>query len=194
MKVFKEISYTATVNKLDKSLIGRNMIDMLPAKLITYVMIKMSLVYLMFLKRKQCGKIKARGCTNSRLQREYIIKLEPSSPYVKTHVLFLSCFVNAFEHKCVVVVNILAAFLSADWQENAPDCHIRFESAMVEMLCQIKPEYWKLIQHTKIKNGGMRKVLVGKLSKKMYGTLLGAVVFYNKLKGVLVNIGFKIIQ
>ena len=62
---------------------------------------------------------------------------------------------------------------------------------MVEMLCQIKPEYWKLIQYTKTKNGGTRKVPVGKISKAIYGTLLEAVVFYNKLKGVLVNMGFK---
>ena len=44
---------------------------------------------------------------------------------------------------------------------------------MMEMLCQIKPEYWKLIRYTKTKNGGTRKVLVGKISKAIYGTLLG---------------------
>ena len=39
-----------------------------------------------------------------------------------------------------------------------------------------------------MKSGGIRKVLV---SKAICGTLLGAVVFYNKLKGVLVNMGFE---
>ena len=42
-----------------------------------------------------------------------------------------------------------------------------------------------------MKNGCTRKVLVGKITKTIYGTLLGAVLFYNKLKRVLVNIGSK---
>jgi len=38
----------------------------------------------------------------------------------------------------------------------------------------------------------MRKVLVGKITKAINGTLLGALLFYNKLKGVLVDLGFEI--
>ena len=49
MKVFKEKDYTAIVNELDKNLIGRTVIDMLPAKLITHAMMKMYIAYLMFL-------------------------------------------------------------------------------------------------------------------------------------------------
>ena len=37
----------------------------------------------------------------------------------------------------------------------------------------------------------MRKVLVGKVTKAVHGTILGAVLFYNKLKGVLTNMGFE---
>ena len=85
----------------------------------------------MFLKRKWCGKIKARGCANSRSQREYITKLESSSPCVKTHVLFLRCLVDAFENRYVVVTGIPAALLLAVWPDNASKCHIRFEGAMM---------------------------------------------------------------
>ena len=60
------------------------------------------------------------------------------------------------------------------------------------MICQIKPKYRKLILRTKKRNGGMRKVLVGKVTKVIYGTLLGVVLFYNKLKGVLTKMGFDI--
>ena len=42
-----------------------------------------------------------------------------------------------------------------------------------------------------MKNYGTRKVLVNKITKAKYGTLLGVVLFYNKLKGVLVDMGFK---
>ena len=78
LREFKELGYKATIKKLDKNLISKNVMDMLPAQSVTHDMIKMSLAYLMFLKRKQCGKTKARGCADSRSQREYIIKLESS--------------------------------------------------------------------------------------------------------------------
>ena len=59
--MFKKKGYEATVKELEKNLIGKNVIDMLPAMSVTHDMIKMSLVYLMFLKRKRSGQIKARG-------------------------------------------------------------------------------------------------------------------------------------
>ena len=37
----------------------------------------------------------------------------------------------------------------------------------------------------------MREVLVGKVTKAIHGTLLGAVLFYNKLKGALTKMGFE---
>ena len=114
LKIFKEVGYNATMKELDKNLIGKNVLDMLPARSVTHDMMKMLLSYLMFLKRKRCGKIKARRCADGRLQREYITKLESSSPCVNTHALFLSYFVNAFEMRKVVVADIPGAFLSAD--------------------------------------------------------------------------------
>ena len=89
-----------------------------------------------------------------------------------------------------MIADIPGAFLSADWPVNAPDCWIRFEGAMFDMICQIKPEYQKLIRCTKKRNGGVRMILVGKVTKAIYGTLLRAVLFYNKLKGVLTKMGF----
>ena len=149
LKEFKETGYQVTVNELNKNLIGKNVLDMLEPRSVTYEMMKMSLGYLMFLKRKRCGKVKARGCADGRPQREYITKLESSLPTVKTHALFLSCLVDAIEGRKVVVADILGAFLSANWPDDAPDCYIRFEGVMIDMLCQIKPEYTKLIRYSK---------------------------------------------
>ena len=168
MKVFEKLGYKVTVKEMDKNLIVRNMIDMLPARSITHAMMKISLAYLMFLKRKRYEKIEARGCTNDSSQREDITKLESCSPCVKTHTLFLNCLVDAFKNSCGVIAYVPGAFLLADWPEDTSKCHIRFESAMVKILCQIRPEYWKLIQYTKMKSGGTRKVLVGKITKAIY--------------------------
>ena len=41
-----------------------------------------------------------------------------------------------------------------------------------------------------MKSEGTKKVLVGRITKVIYGTLLGTVLFYNKLKGVLTEMGF----
>ena len=114
MKVLKKSGHEATVKKLDKNLIGQNVIDMLPAQSVTHYMMKMSLFYLMFLKRKRNSQVKARGCTDGRPKQEYITKLESSSPCVKTYALFFSCIADAFENRCVVVADIPAVFLSAD--------------------------------------------------------------------------------
>ena len=113
-KVFKDERYKATVKELSKNLIGKNVIDMLPGNSVTSDMMKMSLSYLMFLKRKRSLDVKARGYADGRPQREYITKIESSSPCVKTHALFLSCIVDLFEIRCVVIADIPAAFLSAD--------------------------------------------------------------------------------
>ena len=64
MKVFKEKGYEATVKELNKNLIGKNVIEMLPARSVTYNMMKISLAYLMFLKRKRAEQIKARRKTS----------------------------------------------------------------------------------------------------------------------------------
>ena len=67
LTVLKEMGYNKTLKELDKNLIGNNAMDMVPAGSITNDMMKMSLDYLMFLMfliRKRCGKIKARGCAD----------------------------------------------------------------------------------------------------------------------------------
>ena len=192
--MFKKSGHEATVKQLDKNPISRNVINMLPARSTTYAMMKIPLAYLMILERKRSGQVKARGCPDDRPQREYITKLESSLLCVKTHALFLSCIVDAFENRCVVIADIShipAAFFLANWPADKPDCYIRFKNAMVEMLCQIKPKYWKLIQYTKMRNGRMRKVLVDKITKGIYGTFLGAILFYKKLRGVLMDMSFQ---
>jgi hypothetical protein len=150
----------------------------------------MSLSYLMLLKRKRCGKIKARGCADGQLEREYITKDKSSSPTVKTQALMCSCLIDVTERRCVVVGDIPGAFLQADYtQDEGKEYYRKFEGVMVDMICEIKPEYTKLIKTTK--NG--KKWLFGKVTKKaIYGTLLGARLFYDKLRAFLESIGFTV--
>jgi hypothetical protein len=145
-----------------------------------------ALNYLMFLKRKRCGKIKARGCADGRPQREYISKDESSSPTVSIYALMTSCLMDAIEERKVATCDIPGAFLQADWPEDR-DCYLKFEGAMVSMICDINPSYKKNIVYGK--NG--RKYVYAKLTKAVYGTLLGAILFYQKLSKQLEDWGYE---
>ena len=186
MKVFGDEGYKAAIKELDENLIGRNVVRMLMKKEVTKEIFQKSLAYLMFLKRKRCGKIKARGCADGRPQREYITKEESSSPTVSIYALFASCVIDAIEGRAVVTCDIPGAFLQADYPEGE-DCYIRFEGNMVKLICDINPEYKKCVITTK--KG--RTLMFGKLTKAIYGTLRGALLFYEKLTGHLKEWGFE---
>jgi hypothetical protein len=145
-----------------------------------------ALNYLMFLKRKRCGKIKARGCADGRPQREYISKDESSSPTVSIYALMTSCLIDAIEGRKVATCDIPGAFLQANWSADR-DCYLKFKGAMVSMICDIDSKYKKNVVHGK--NG--RKYMYAKLTKAVYGTLLGAILFYKKLSKQLTDWGYK---
>jgi hypothetical protein len=127
LSIFGGPGYDATIKELYENLIGRDVIQMLQPQSVTYEMFQMSLSYLMFLKRKRCGKIKARGCADGRSQIEYITKDESSSPTVRTQALMCSCLIDAIERRCVVVGDIPAQFLQVDYpQDEGKECYLRF--------------------------------------------------------------------
>jgi hypothetical protein len=142
-----------------------------------------ALNYLMFLKRKKCGKIKARGCADGRPQREYISKDESSSPTVSIYALMTSCLMDAIEGRNVATCDIPGAFLlQADWPADR-DCYLKIEGAMISMICDIDSDYSRNIVYGK--NG--RKFIYAKLTKAVYGTLLGAILFHEKLTKQLIE-------
>lgn len=97
IKIFEHAGYKATKQELDENLIGQNCVEMLPVAKLDDGIKKKALNYLMFLKRKRYGKIKARGCADGRPQREYISKDELSSPTVSNYALMCSCLMSAIE-------------------------------------------------------------------------------------------------
>ena len=65
-----------------------------------------ALAYLMFLKRKRCGKIKGRGCADGRKQRAYITKEDSTVPTVSTEAVSLTAVIDAMEGQTVVVLDV----------------------------------------------------------------------------------------
>jgi hypothetical protein len=87
LKEFGSLGYEATVKELDDNLLRMGAVSMLSLSDVNKKIRYEALNYLMFLKRKRCGKVKARGCTDGRPQREYISKDESSSPTVSIYAL-----------------------------------------------------------------------------------------------------------
>jgi hypothetical protein len=93
---------------------------------------------------------------------------------------------DAIEGRKVATCDIPGAFLQADWPADR-DCYLKFEGAMVSMICDIDPKYKKNIVHGR--NG--KKYIYAKLTKAVYGTLLGAILFYEKLSKQLIDWGYE---
>ena len=93
--------------------------------------VQQALGYLMFLKRKRCGKIKGRGCADGRKQRAYIEKEDSASPTVATDSVFITAVIDALERRVVAVADIPGAFMHSDMD---PGVYMQLTGLMAELL------------------------------------------------------------
>ena len=131
--------------------------------------------------------MKGQGCADGRPQQDYITKEESSSPTVSLYDLMGSCLMDAIDGRKFITVDIHGAFLQGDWPQGEHPGYIMFEGIMVDMICKIDSSYNDKIIWSK---EGKKKFLYGHLIKAVYETLLGAVIFYNKLSKHLTDHGF----
>ena len=105
-----------------------------------------ALQYLMFIKEKRDGAIKARGCADGRPQRQYTEKGEASSPTVSLEAMMISCCIDAKEGRYVVVTtDIPGAFLHANMESRV---HMTMEGTIAEHIAKLEPAiYRKYIWH-----------------------------------------------
>jgi hypothetical protein len=164
---------------------------------------KAALEYLMFIKKKRCGRIKGRGCADGRKQREYTSKEEASSPTVSIEALMLLCVINATEKRDVATVDIPGAFMQANMDKLV---HMRLEGTMAELVVKLDPKLYrkymqtingKLVLCVELKKALMqtingKSVLCVELKKALYGTMHAALLFWRLLTSKLVAMGFKI--
>ena len=186
IKMFGEDGVDAVLTEL-KQLHDRTVVSPINPKLMTKEMRDKALPYLMFLKRKRCGKIKGRGCADGRRQREFISKEEASSPTVALHALMVSCLIDAIEGRDVATADIPGAFLQTEMPEGE-DVYIRLDGTMADLLCRLDP---KLYKPCMIDRGKGRKLLYAKANKAIYGTLRAALLFWENLSGKLADWGFE---
>jgi hypothetical protein len=91
----------------------------------------------MFLKRKQCGKIKGRGCADGCKQRLYTAKEEASSPTVAIESVMLSCSIGAAKNSDVTTLDTPGAFMHADMDD---EVYMILIGKMAELLVSLDPD------------------------------------------------------
>jgi Reverse transcriptase (RNA-dependent DNA polymerase)/Zinc knuckle len=143
-----------------------------------------ALQYLMFLKQKRCGKIKARGCADGRKQRIYKSKEETSTPTVAIESVMISCVIDAYERRVVATADVPGAFMHADMDETL---FMRLEGPIAKSLLEINPNKYK--DYVENENG--KTILYVQLKKALYGTLQAALLFWKDLSGKLEKWGFE---
>ena len=103
------------------------------------------------------------------------------------YALMGSCLMDGMDDRKVITVDISGAFLQGKWPQDEHPGYIMFKGIMVDMICKIDPSYHDMIIWSK---DCKRKFLYGRLIKVVYGTLLGTIIFYNKLTKHLTYHGF----
>ena len=187
LRVFGDAGVEAVLKEL-RQLHEREVIIPVHPKRLTRDELKRSLPYLMFLKRKRCGKVKGRGCADGRSQREFISKDEASSPTVSLYALMVCCAINAIENRYVITADIPGAFLQTD-MPNDEVVHVRLDGAMAELLAKLDPEKYNPCITT---DRSGKKKLYARANKAIYGTLRAALLFWENLSGKLQEWGFEI--
>lgn len=129
---------------------------------LTYEKRQNALVYLMFLRRKRCGKVKSRGCADGRKQKAWIDKEEATSPTIATAAAFLTIVIDALENRDVANVDVPGAFMQADMDEFV---HVRFTGTMVDLLLKMDAELYE----PNVSYEGKVKVVYVELLNALYG-------------------------
>jgi hypothetical protein len=184
LEIFGEAGVEAVQAEMQQ-LHDRNVIEPKCANALSREERRSALRYLMFLKKKRCGRVKGRGCADGRSQRAYISKEDASAPTVAIESVMLSCVIDAAEHRDVATVDIPGAFMQADMDDTV---HVKLEGKMVDLLVKIEPKLYRkyvLIEKDK-------PILYVELKKALYGTLRAALLFWQKLSTQLVDWGFEI--
>ena len=86
-------------------------------------------------------KKKGRGCEDGRKQRKYPTKDDTSAPTVTTEALFLTCLINAMEHRKVATVDIPGEFMQADMEGET--VYMKLEGKMSELLKKLDPKLYR---------------------------------------------------
>ena len=140
---------------------------------------------LTFIKKKRCGRIKARTCADGRPQRNLFQKWEASSPTIRTKSVLFTSMLDAYEGRAVGVYDIPGAFLHAK-QTDLP--YVRMTDDAAKLLIKISPDTYKNYMISERE----KDVIYLMLKKVQYGYMKSALLFWENLSGKLIERGYKL--
>jgi hypothetical protein len=168
LKIYGEAGAEAVVSEMQQ-LHDRDVIEPKSANMLTKEEKKKALHYLMFLKKKRCGRIKGCGCADGQKQRiSDKTKEETSASTVAIELLlFLSSIIDAKEGRAVVTLDIPGAFMQADTDEVL---YMKLEGPLAHLLTKVDPKQYsqfvatergKKVIYVKLKKGTVRHITSG---------------------------------
>ena len=104
---------------------------------VTYDIKRRALGYLIFLRMKSNGEIKARECADGRPQRVYKSKEKNSSPTVAVESIFITSAMEANEERDVAIVDVPGDFLQT---KESDDTIIKLQGVIILSLLKINPD------------------------------------------------------
>jgi hypothetical protein len=151
---------------------------------------KRALESLIFLSEKKDGTVKARHCANGSTQRDYMEREEVASPTVSTESTLLTSVIEAAEGRCVATCDIPNAFIQTEINEIDKDGNktiMKIRGMLVTTLCNLDSTYRDYVV---TENNNL--VVYVQVKRAIYGMLISALLFYQKLASDLQQYGFTI--
>ena len=180
-------AYKAIVAELRQLLVEKKALKPVHRGDLSVRQLKNTIRSLMFLKTKFDGlgrfeKIKARLVANGK-QQDRTLYPDTYSPTVALQSVLMCLTLAAAERRKVCAVDIGGAYLNAERESaEGEEIIMELEPMLVSILSKVAPEVKPFVDEK-------GRVLV-MLTKAMYGTLDAAKIWYEKLTGVLLDMGF----
>ena len=140
------------------------------------------------IKKKRCGKIKGRTCTDGSKQKRYLKHGETiSSPTVSLEAILGTLIIDAKEDRDVAIFDVPGAYLQAEMPAEKKLLMV-FRGEFVDIMCEVNTEYKKYV--TTDRNG--KKILYVKVLRAIYGCIESALLWYELYVKTLKGMGFKL--
>ena len=190
LKVYGEKGHAAVQSELSQ-IHDRGVFEPQDPKKLSYQEIKDCLESHLFLEEKRSKDIKGRIVGGGNKERSYVSKQEASSPTSHTESVFCTIGIEAEEERDVAITDISNAFVQTDLALNGKPVFVlmAIRGVLANMLVKIAPEVYG---HYLTKDKKGNSLLYVKLLKALYGLMEASLMFYQKLRKDLEDLGFKV--
>lgn len=119
------------------------------------------------------------------LKENFLANDSVASPPVSTVAVFIMIAIAAIGKRHLATIDVGTAYLEVEsGGKNEEEVLMYIEPTVAEIMCSIEP-------NMRVYNDERGRIIV-KLTKALYGFVKSAKLWYERLKGVLINAGFNV--